>query len=41
MGSREHLPLQRQGDIGVEPLSIEKGNYGVIDLVVSNFIGCN
>ena len=31
-GVQRTFTLQRQGDIGVEPLSIEKGNYGVIDL---------
>ena len=34
-GVQRTFTLQRQGDIGVEPLSIEKGNYGVIDLAAN------
>ena len=37
MGQRT-FTLQRQGDIGVEPLSIEKGNYGVIGLAGPNLL---
>jgi len=31
-GIRRSFALERQGDVGVEPLSIEKGDYGAIDL---------
>ena len=34
-GIQRTFTLQRQGDVGVEPLSIEKGNYGVIDLAAN------
>lgn len=32
---RRSFVLERQGDVGVEPLSIEKGDYGAIDLAAN------
>jgi len=34
-GTRRTFTLQRQGDLGVEPLSIEKGVYGAVDLAAN------